>query len=196
MRKLLGWERYDTHEAVEAMNDLYGNELRLWLNLFLPSVKLRKKVRVGSKVRRVYQEPRTPFERVRACPEADREQVARLEQLRKGLDPFQLARTIERQLERIYRMGNRRLSPRPVRENVSSRRTRRGKGCGKAVPENRDLEIKKRFSLSHSPGGDGAPVTSQMSRQSPASVTFLNGSTGRSGISTAGLSGFCGLVRK
>ena len=66
VRKLLGWERYDTHEAVEAINDLYRQELRLWLNLFLPSVKLLKKVRVGSKVRRVYDGPRTPFERVRA----------------------------------------------------------------------------------------------------------------------------------
>jgi transposase InsO family protein len=54
VRKLLGWERYDTHEAVEAGHALYGQELRLWLNLFLPSVKLLKKVRIGSKVRRVY----------------------------------------------------------------------------------------------------------------------------------------------
>ena len=47
-----------------------------------------KKVRVGSKVRRVYDAAGTPFERVRACAQADTEQVARLEDLRKGLDPF------------------------------------------------------------------------------------------------------------
>jgi len=29
VRKLLGWERYDRHEAVEAINDLYRKELRL-----------------------------------------------------------------------------------------------------------------------------------------------------------------------
>jgi hypothetical protein len=29
VRKLLGWDRYDTHEAVEAINHLYRNELRL-----------------------------------------------------------------------------------------------------------------------------------------------------------------------
>jgi transposase InsO family protein len=125
VRKLLGWERYDTHGAIEAINDLYRNELRLWLNLFLPSVKLLKKVRVGSKVRRVYDGPRTPFERVRACPQADREQVAQLEERRKRLDPFQLARTIERKLERIYRLANRRLSPREVQESAASQR---GKG--------------------------------------------------------------------
>ena len=66
VRKLLGWDRYDSRAAVEAMNDLYRHELRLWLNLFLPSVKLVKKVRVGSKVRRVYDAPQTPFERVLA----------------------------------------------------------------------------------------------------------------------------------
>ena len=64
VRKLLGWERYDTRNAVDAMNDLYRQELRLWLNLYLPSVKLLKKVRVGSKLRRIYDGPKTPFERV------------------------------------------------------------------------------------------------------------------------------------
>jgi hypothetical protein len=75
----------------------------LWLNLFLRSVKLLKKVRGGSKVRRVYDAARTPFERVRECAQADREKVAKLEELRKRLDPFQLSRIIERKLERISR---------------------------------------------------------------------------------------------
>lgn len=162
VRKLLGWERYDTHEAVEAINDLYDQELRLWLNLFLPSVKLVKKVRVGSKVRRVYDGPRTALERVRACPQADREHVAQLEGLRKQLDPFQLAKRIERKLERIYRLANRRLSPKEVRESVPNRR---GNGCAKDA-RSASLEIKKRFPLSHSHGDDRSPVTFQMSRRS------------------------------
>lgn len=166
VRKLLGWERYDTHEAVETMNDLYRKELRLWLNLFLPSVKLMKKMRVGSKVRRVYDAARTPFERVRACPQADREKVARLEELRKRLDPFQLSRVIERKLERISERANRRLSPR-AQENSSNetKRTSAAKGCGKdgRTPP---LEIKKRFPLSHSHNNNKQPsVTFPMARQ-------------------------------
>jgi transposase InsO family protein len=116
VRKLLGWERYDRQEAVEAINDLYDPELRLWLNLFLPSVKLVQKMRVGSKVRRVYDGPRTSLERVRACPQADPERVAQLENIRKQLDPFQLAKRIERKLERIYRLANRRRSPKEIQE--------------------------------------------------------------------------------
>jgi transposase InsO family protein len=166
VRKLLGWERYDTPEAVEAINDLYGQELRLWLNLFLPSVKLVRKVRVGSKVRRVYEGPRTPFERVRACVEADREHVAQLEELRKRLDPFQLGRIIERKLDRIYRLANRRLSPKAQpRQNDLALRRRRGNGCGKGA-RFASLEIASRFPLSHS-RGDEPPVTFQMSRRPP-----------------------------
>ena len=59
VRKLLGWERYDSPAVVAAINDLYCGELRLWLNLYLPSVKLVKRVRVGAKVRRVYDAPQT-----------------------------------------------------------------------------------------------------------------------------------------
>ena len=162
VRKLLGWERYDTHEAVAAINELYRHELRLWLNLFLPSVKLLKKVRVGSKVRRVYDGPRTPFERVRACPEADRVEVARLEEFRRSLDPFQLARTIERKLGRVWQLANRRLSPRDVPQTASKQR--REKGCGKDA-RSASLEIDKRFPLSHSHGDGQSSVTFQMSRQ-------------------------------
>jgi transposase InsO family protein len=177
VRKLLGWERYDTHEGVAAMNDLYGRELRLWLNLFLPSVKLLKKVRVGSKVRRVYDAPRTPLERVKACPQAKPEQVARLEQLRKGLDPFQLGRIIERKLERIARLANRRLSPKAVQHLLPevAQETRRDNGRGKAARKKRGLgnpANPARLPLSHSRNNNKLSVTFPMSRQEGLRLHF------------------------
>jgi len=165
VRKLLAWDRYDTHEAVAAMNDLYRHELRLWMNLFLPSVKLLKKVRVGSKVRRQYEAPRTPFERVRACAQADPQKVAQLEQLRKRLDPFQLSRVIERKLERIARLANRRLSPKPLPEAAPERRAN---GGGKAARQNRGLGNPANpagFPLSHRRNNNKPSVTFPMSRQ-------------------------------
>jgi len=112
VRKLLGWDRYDTPQAVEAINDLYRNELRVWLNLYLPSVKLVKKVRVGCKLRRVYDAPQTPLERVATAPGADPERVAQIQRLPEQIDPFELARTIDRKLERIHALAHCRLSPR------------------------------------------------------------------------------------
>jgi len=117
VRKLLGWERYDSPRAVEAMNDLYRQELRLWLNLYLPSVKLVKKVRVGSKVRRVYDAPQTPLERVMASSSAHPDQIAALKKLRASLDPFQLGKVIGRKIEGIYELANPRHSPRAMQKN-------------------------------------------------------------------------------
>jgi hypothetical protein len=122
VRKLMGWDRYDTPEAVEAMNDLYRNELRLWLNLFQPSAKLREKVRVGSKLRRRYDLPRTPLDRLvmeEADGPADGARSAALAKLRQGLDPFELSPEIERKLHAIYALALTRLSPK-VPANTNS----------------------------------------------------------------------------
>ncbi len=119
VRKVLGWDRYDTPSAVETINDLYRNELRLWMNLFLPSVKLQKKVRVGSKLRRLYGPAETPLDRVLASPGVDAERAQELRALRQRLDPFALARTIDRKLERIYALADRRRSPRSSGPSVT-----------------------------------------------------------------------------
>ena len=91
VRKLVGYVRYDSEAALAALNALYA-DLRLLQNLWLPSVKLVKKTRVGSRLRRQYAAPQTPFERVRACPEADPVKVAELTRLRKRLDPVRAGR--------------------------------------------------------------------------------------------------------
>jgi len=111
VRKLLGYLRYDTPAALAAINVLYGHELRLLQNLFLPSVKLVRKERVGARLRRRYDAPRTPLERVLACADVDHAKVAALVALRDRLDPFVLAATIDRQLETIFALANQRQSP-------------------------------------------------------------------------------------
>jgi hypothetical protein len=98
---------------VEALHDLYRNELRLWMNLIQPSVKLLRKIRVGSKLRRQYSEAQTPLDRVLASEVTDLQRAAELRALRQRLDPFELARTIDRKLQRIYDLADRRLSPQP-----------------------------------------------------------------------------------
>ncbi len=105
VRKLLGYVRYDTPDAIEAMNDLFRNELRYFQNFFQPCVKLKKKVRVGSKLTRRYEKPQTPWQRVLASPHQDLGKVAQLKALFKTLNPFELAKTIDQKLAAIYRMS-------------------------------------------------------------------------------------------
>ena len=129
VRKLLGYVRYDSPVAQAAIHALYRHELRLFQNFFLPSVKLLAKERVGARVRRRYDAPQTPLERVLACPEIRPEVAAQLRRQRDGLDPFVLARAIDQQLERIYALANPRhsapatapVNPTPVRRPVRKR---------------------------------------------------------------------------
>lgn len=104
VRKLIGWDRYETPASVDALNDLYAHELRLYMNLFQPSVKLIRTVRKGSRKVRRYDEPRTPLDRLAALPGADPKKVEALLHLRSRLDPFVLSRIIQKKLERIWAM--------------------------------------------------------------------------------------------
>jgi hypothetical protein len=107
VRRLIGWDRYDSAVAVALLNDLYRNELRLMMNLFQPSVKLLRKERVGSRVKRIYDRPQTPLDRLRVCPGADRTKVNELLRLRATTDPFELARIIEKKIDRLAALAQR-----------------------------------------------------------------------------------------
>lgn len=87
VRKLVGWERDDTPEARAARTLLYA-DLRLFPNLFQPSMTLQGNERRGARLIRRDDTPRTPFERVRACPDADSPKVAALARLLATTDPF------------------------------------------------------------------------------------------------------------
>jgi hypothetical protein len=145
VRKLLGYVRYDSPAAQAAIHRLYRGELRLLQNLFLPSVKLLRKERVGARVRRRYDAPRTPLDRVLACSEL-RPAAAQLQRLRERLDPFVLAGTIEQQLERIYALATTRPCPPPT--------------PAAPVPQ----RVRKRFSIKPSPHLASRPVTSETAR--------------------------------
>jgi hypothetical protein len=120
VRKLLGYERYDTAAAVGTINDLYA-DVRLLQNLFLPSVKLVEKTRVGSKLRRKYDVPQTPLDRLVTQGKGDKAKVQALINERARLDPFALAARIDRKLERVFRLANRRTRPAdPIRVSAAT----------------------------------------------------------------------------
>ena len=57
----------------------------------------------GSRKRRVYDAPATPFQRLKACKAADKEQITALENLYRTLDPFALKEVIEIKLRAVLR---------------------------------------------------------------------------------------------
>lgn len=108
VRKLIGYDRYDTDDAVDALNDLYQNELQRWTNLFQPCVRLIKTVRRGSRVQRIYDAPKTPLDRLIASGKGDRLKIAHWKAVRERTDPFLLSAAIDAKLRRIWALASRR----------------------------------------------------------------------------------------
>lgn len=90
IRQYLGYNRFEQVELVEELNQIYTSEWRLFMNFFRPSSKLQKKVRINGKVKKVYDYPKTPYQRLL---ESDKISYAEKEKLKSQfakLNPFKL----------------------------------------------------------------------------------------------------------
>ncbi len=72
------------------------------MNLFTPSMKLQKKIRIGSKMKKIYDQPKTPLDRLIDSGKGKQAEISKLLSLRKNLDPFELSKNIEIQIENIF----------------------------------------------------------------------------------------------
>src|SRR3989344_5566416 len=104
VKQVLGYQRFDTEEVFTLMQKLYRGPLRLYINFFQPSVRCIEKKRVGSKIKKIYDTAKTPFERVVAhsrIPETTKETLTRLFE---SLDPFQLRKEVNDLVRKIQKL--------------------------------------------------------------------------------------------
>ncbi|HEX2260701.1 MAG TPA: hypothetical protein VHJ56_03650, partial [Candidatus Binatia bacterium] len=139
VRKLLGWDRYDTLEALKRINELY-QELRIFQNLFQPSMKIRTKTRKGSRVIRRYDQPCTPWERVLKSSGKTPQPITALKSTLKTTDPFELSHRIDQQLDSLYGLA--------AQRNGASRE----KALASQLRSNLDLQQYKTRSVAPRPG--------------------------------------------
>lgn len=103
IRREVGYGRYDTDEERALIAAIYA-DLRLYVNYFLPSVKLLAKERNGAKVVKRYDTAATPHQRLVALKALDEEQAARLEEEYLQLNPAALRRRLTDNEKKLARM--------------------------------------------------------------------------------------------
>jgi hypothetical protein len=104
VRQTVGYQRFDTGAELLLLNQLYDS-LRLYTNFFQPTMKLKSKERIGSRVKKRYEPPQTPYQRVLDCPQvtaADKKKLRRQYQL---LNPAALKREIDRTRKELFRIA-------------------------------------------------------------------------------------------
>ena len=103
IRQLVGYQRMDTLNQLDILNDLYQNEWRLYLNFFQPTMKVKetiKDLKTGKKTKRYY-EARTPYQRLMKHSNVNKQQKAMLQSTYDSLNPLQLKREIKRKLTKL-----------------------------------------------------------------------------------------------
>jgi hypothetical protein len=101
VRQYLGQLRLDTPEQVAVLNALY-EQMWLYYNLFQPVLHLCEKTMVGDKVRRKWDEAKTPSERLLESSVLSPAQQMRLQQLYEQTNPLQLRQAIYCQLAALW----------------------------------------------------------------------------------------------
>lgn len=118
IRRFVGYDRFSGIVAGQALATLY-QAVRLYVNYFQPSFKLREKERLAAKVRRYYEKPMTPCERILNHPAISGEVKNALELQRRSVDPVELLHRIRQQQSVLASLAGREASTTgPVRENL------------------------------------------------------------------------------
>jgi hypothetical protein len=102
-RQLLGYGRLEEEGLVQPINDLYTQAWEPLQNFFLPSMKLVKKWRVGSRWKRLHDKPQTAYQRLLTSGQLGAKERKNLSEQYQSLDPFVLANDVERRLKSILR---------------------------------------------------------------------------------------------
>jgi hypothetical protein len=97
VRHFTGYGRYETQPQVKQLNAVDAR-VRLYVNFFKPVVKLQAKRRLGSKVKKVYDNPPTPCQRLLACESLSRADKQKLEALFKRLSLSKINAELDRRL--------------------------------------------------------------------------------------------------
>lgn len=106
IRQYLGYQRFENASLTEKLNNLYTNEWNKYFNFFMPSVKLIRKSRYGSKIIKTYDQPKTPYQRLLKSEHISQQTKHLLTQEFEQLNPFQLQKQMNRKIKQILKTVN------------------------------------------------------------------------------------------
>ncbi len=100
IRCLVGYGRYETQQQVNQLNALYAI-YRLYVNHFLPVQKLVTKARQGNKVKKIYDDPKTPYQRILDSPDMNEKAKQKLLAIHAKLDVVELKNQLDELMDAL-----------------------------------------------------------------------------------------------
>lgn len=115
-RRVAGYLRYDTEEEIALLNEIYSF-YELYVNFFQPMMKLKEKVMEGSKIKKRYDKPKTPYERVLECEEVEEENREKLRKIYENLNPIELKAKTDKLQSKLVKIATRDIKEFEKRKN-------------------------------------------------------------------------------
>ena len=103
VRKVVGYRRFDTTQELAVLRSLYA-ALRLYRNFFQPTMKLVSKERIGGKLHRRYDAPKTPYQRLLDSGQLSAAAEQRLRTQYQSLNVVELRRQVERLRNELFHL--------------------------------------------------------------------------------------------
>ena len=94
VRRLIGYGRYSSRESLRLLRRVYSL-VRQYINYFQPVMKLRSKTRNGARVHKVYDEAKTPYQRLLEYDVLDLEERQTMQRHYEFLNPLRLRNQID-----------------------------------------------------------------------------------------------------
>jgi hypothetical protein len=105
VRSIFGHVRIEDPSLVPLMNEIY-EVWGLLHNYFMPQMKLISKDRVGSKVKKKYDKPKTPYQRIIECEKVSDEIKENLRKTKSSLNPFKLQAELQKKLVYFHQLND------------------------------------------------------------------------------------------
>lgn len=99
VREIFGYVKIEDPKMVAWMNHIYQDLWNPLANFFMPSTKLLRKTRIASRIKKEYDRPQTPCERILSCEGVTELEKQRLRDRKARLNPWDLSEKLEQELK-------------------------------------------------------------------------------------------------
>lgn len=104
VRQLFGYDRVEDPRLVVMMNEIYRAYWGPLQNYFTPVLKLKKKERIGGRIRKIYDEPKTPCNRLLESSYISEVDKAQLKDNLRAKNPIYLKKEMDKKLKEFFKL--------------------------------------------------------------------------------------------
>lgn len=104
VRQLFGYDRVEDPALVPLMNEIYRAYWNPLQNYFTPVLKLTSKERIGGRVKKKYDEPKTPYKRLMESSYVPEKEKAALRDNYRTKNPIYLKKEMEKKLKEFFNL--------------------------------------------------------------------------------------------